>query len=227
MNTRTATTTGILAAIFAVGVLSAARVEAQADKAKAPTTLTTFWSFPGPANSMTLVVAGQPQPVTVAINSDLSFGGVCAHCTLNQPFKANETKMMCKPCGCGKTNAVCIAWKDLKQSTWEEMIGSFPVGIAMKATFNTQGDPASGLKSLWVDRRTLLVPVDGMVGKTPAEVNVFVKAIGGVKGELVDGDKRLVINLKSEWDADQAPKLEKALAKMGAKIVRPEAVAQK
>ncbi len=225
MNTRRGATTLFLTATIAAFAFTAVKVSAQTDKAKVPTTLTTFWAVPSAANTMTLVVAGQPEPVKFDVSGDMSFGGVCAHCTLNQPFKAGETKMVCKPCGCGKTNASCIAWKDLKQSTWEEMMRSFPVGVVLRAAFNTPGDPASGLKSLWLDRRVLLVPVEGLSGKTPADVAAIVKSIGGVKGELVDGDKRLVVNLKTEWDADQAPKLEKALARVGASISKPQEAA--
>src|ERR1044071_7118164 len=48
---------------------------------------------------------------------DAGVGGVCAHCTLNQPFKIKDCKGTCGVCGCSKTNVQCIAWKDVKKST--------------------------------------------------------------------------------------------------------------
>lgn len=211
----------LAASLAVIGLaIASSSAFAQIEKAK---TLTTFWSFPKEQQAITLLIQGKAEPVTFNVSPDLPFGGVCIHCMLNQPFKVSESKAMCKPCGCGKTNAVCTAWKDLKQSTWEEIITSLPIGTVLRANFNKPDDAASGLKSLWIERRVILVPVDGLAGKSPAELSAIAKAVSGTKAEI-DGDKRLLIsNLKNDWDADGVGKLKKALEKVGAKIVRPEA----
>ena len=211
-----------LAAAMTMAVLGSTAAFGQVEKGKA---VTTFWTFPKGQQAITLLVQGKAEPVTFNVSPDMPFGGVCMHCTLNQAFKVSEAKMTCKPCGCGKTNAVCTSWKDLKQATWEELIANLPLGIVLRASFNTPDDPASGLKGLWIDRRTIYVPVDGLAGKSAGELTAIAKAVGGSKAELTDGDKRLVINLKTEYDAESVAKLTKAIEKAGAKIVRPEAPA--
>ncbi len=219
-------TLAAIGAVVIVGLyVGAVAHAAQGEKAKAPTVFTSFWSLPKQGDTVVLVVAGSAEPVTFNTSADTGFGGVCIHCMLNQPFKFKEFKFTCGVCGCTKTNAECIAWKDLKKNTMDEVMNVFPVGLAMKATFNTPGDPKSGLKSLWVDRRTVLLSVEGLDGKTPADLATIAKAVGGGKAEAIDGGKKLIITLKADYDGDLPVKLVKAIEKAGVKILRPTEVA--
>lgn len=202
-----------------------APASADGEKTKLPPVLTSFWAFPKDPAAITLVVAGATEPVSVGVSGDTGVGGVCLHCTLNQPFKVKETSKTCSMCGCGTSNAVCVAWKKLRKSSWEEMITNFPVGLALRVAYNTPDKPESGLKTLWIDRRTFFAQVEGLDGKSPAELASIVKVVGGGKAEMVDGGKRLMMNLKQDYDTDQEAKLLKALEKIGAKIIRPAEVA--
>ena len=215
-----------IAALVATGTLVAIAAPRPAaahdDKTKLPPVISSYWAFPKEANgNIQLVVNGTAEPVTVAISPETGIGGVCMHCTLNQPFKAREVKKICGVCGCSKTNGTCVSWKDLKTSSWEEMISGLAVGTALRLAYNTADDPKSGVKTLWIDHRTFFAPVGGLAGKTPAELALIAKAVGGGKVEAVDDNKRLLINFKADYDGEVEAKLLKALAKVGITIVRP------
>lgn len=220
---KTRITLTAVAVAGALAVISTPRpAAAQGEKTKLPPVIGSFWGIPkDTAGTIELVVSGAKDTVIVAIAPETGVGGVCMHCTLNQPFKVKDVKKTCGVCGCSKTNGTCVSWKDLKVSSWEEMITSLPAGTALRVAYNTPDDPKSGLKTIWIDRRTFFAPVEGLAGKTPAELAAIGKAIGGGKVEAVDDNKRLLIAFKQDYDSDQEAKLIKALAKIGVTITRP------
>ena len=126
-------------------------------------------------------------------------------------------------CGCSVSNAACIVGKAVKEGTWRAMLKALPRGVGIRPTFNTADKPESGLKKLIVDLREVLLPVAGLDGQSPDQLLSLVKPLGGTRAELINGGKRLSCHLKSDWTADKEGKLEKALAKVNAKVVVADA----
>jgi hypothetical protein len=215
---------GILALILVATSMSMI-LPARADEhgtAKTDDKLSTFWTLPKEDGKVTLVIAGQPEPVTVAVSDATLFGGICLDCNLPLEFKSGQAGKKCMVCGCAVSNAACIVGKPMKTSTWQNMLKMLPHGVGLVATFNDPGKPESGLKKLVVDLRTVLLPVIGLESQTPEQLLILVKPLGGTQAELIDGGKRLSVRLKSDWTVEREAKLEKALAKLNAKVAAPE-----
>ncbi|HZO91062.1 MAG TPA: hypothetical protein VFB38_22240 [Chthonomonadaceae bacterium] len=211
--------------LVAVGFAGSVRAEDTAEKIKATGALTALAAPPTDENKLSLLLPGQTKPVEFTMNPDTTIGGMCEHCLLYQPFKAGEAPKKCEMCGCDKTNAICIAWRNLKNSTWQAMFRALPRGIGLRAIYKEADKPESGLKSLIADRRTVLLPVEGLAGQTPEQLLALVKPFDGTKAELLADGKQLVIHLKDDWTRDKATKFEQALAKIGAKFAYPEETA--
>ena len=213
----------LLLAAMTVGMSSPVRAN-DAGTAKASSILGSFWAVPKEEGKLTLVLAGQPEPVTVAVSDKTQFSGICLDCNLPLEFKSGEAGKKCMVCGCVVSNAACIVGKPVKEGTWQGMIKGLPHGVGLRPTYNTADKPESGLSKLAVDLRSVLLPVSGLDSQTPDQLLALVKPLGGTQAELIDGGKRLSIHLKSDWTAERAGKLEKALAKLNAKVVVPEEV---
>jgi len=194
----------------------------RADDAKPTAPLGSFWALPKEDGKLTLTLAGQADPVTVTVSDTTILAGICLDCSLPLEFKPGETNKKCNVCGCAVTNAACIVGKAVKEGTWQAMIKGLPHGVGLRPTFVTADKPESGLKKLLVDLRSVLLPVSGLDGQTPDQLLALVKPLGGSQAELIDGGKRLSIHLKSDWTTDREGKLEKALAKLNAKVVTPD-----
>jgi hypothetical protein len=220
---KTTTLTGSIALVLAamtMGMSSPVR----ADDTKAGGTFASFWALSKEDGKMTLVVAGQPEPVTVTVNDKTILAGICLDCSLPLEFKPGEAAKKCSVCGCAVTNAACIVGKPMKDNTWQGMMKGLPHGVGLRPTFNTPDKPESGVSKLVVDLRSVLLPVTGLDSQTPDQLLALVKPLGGTKAELIDGGKRLSVHLKSDWTAEREGKLEKALIKLDAKAVVPEAL---
>jgi len=215
----------VLAAMtaMAVGLVSPVRAD-DAGAAKKDSVLGSFWTLPKEDGKVTLVLAGETDPVTVAVSDTTIFAGICLDCSLPLEFKPGDVAKKCSVCGCAVSNAACIVGKPVKEGTWQAMIKALPRGVGLRPTFNTSGKPDSGVKKLLVDLRSVLLPVSGLDGQTPEQLLALVKPLGGNQAELIDGNKRLSIHLKSDWTAERETKLEKALAKLNAKVVVPEEI---
>jgi hypothetical protein len=190
-----------------------------AAKITASGALTTLAAPPTDEGKIALLIAGQEKPVTVTLSQDTTLGGICIDCLLYLTFKPGESPKNCAVCGCAVSNAQCIAWTKLKSATWQDMFKALPKGAALRAVYNTPDKPESGLKTLLVDRRTVLLPVEGLNGQTPEQLLPLVKPFGGTKAELQAEGKQLVIHLKDDWSVEKEAKFEKALEKAGGKIV--------
>ncbi|HLJ54237.1 MAG TPA: hypothetical protein VKT77_04305 [Chthonomonadaceae bacterium] len=213
--------TAVLAAALAMSVGSQAR--AADGGAKPAATLGSYWTMPQEEGKVTLILAGSADPVTTSVSDSTLFAGICLDCSLPLEFKPADVPKKCLVCGCAVSNAACIVGKPVKEGTWQAMIKALPHGVGLRPTFNTADKPESGIKKLTVDLRSVLLPVSGLDGQTPDQLLAIVKPFGGSQAELVDGGKRLSIHLKSDWTADRESKLEKALAKINAQVVVPEA----
>jgi hypothetical protein len=188
---------------------------------KAGRKLATYWTIPKEDGKVTLVLAGQPEPATVAIADSSLFAGICQDCSLPFEFKPAEAGKGCNVCGCAVSNASCLVGKPIKGG-WQTMLKALPHGTALWITFNDPDKPESGVKKMAVDLKSVLVPVTGLDGQTPDQVLALVKPLGATQAELIDSGKLLSVKLKDNWTADRSSKLEKALAKINAKFTLPE-----
>ena len=191
------------------------------DAGKVADVVTTILSLPKEGSAVTLLVQGKAQPVTVTVSDDTILGGNCHDCNMMQMFKASEAAKHCKMCGCDAPNVECVAWKSLKSNSWQQLLSALPQGIALRAIYNETDKPESGLKSLIIDRHTVLLPVEGLSGQTADQLQSLVQPVGGVNAQLVADGKQLQFTLKDYWEADKAAKLVKELAKAGVKLAYP------
>jgi hypothetical protein len=183
-----------------------------------------FWSMPKEPGAITVLEIGVDTQKTIAVNPTTIFDGICEDCMLPFKFRASDSGKNCAVCGCAVSNAQCMAGKPIK-GTWQAMFAGLPRGVALRPTYNEIDKPESGFKSLVVDRHIVFLPVDGISMQTPEQLTALVKLIGGTKAELLNGGKHLTFSMKEEWTHATETKFEKALAKIGAKIVQPEQVA--
>jgi hypothetical protein len=215
---------GILTTLLTL-LISGATLLARADSAtdpKGPRILAAFWTLPKEDGKVSLIVAGQKDPVTVAVSDATVFAGICLDCTLPLEFKPGEAAKNCNVCGCAVSNAACIVGRPIKPATWQGMLKQLPHGVVLSPTYNEADKPESGLKRLQIDLRAVLLPVTGLEGQTPDQLLALAKPLGATKAELIDGGKLLSLTLKSDWTAERETKLEKALTALNAKISVPE-----
>ena len=211
-------TAAIALAVMGIGVSA----PAHAGQAKAAGTVGAFWAIPKEDGKLTMVIAGQTDPVTVNVSSTTVFAGICLDCNLPLEFKPSEAAKRCMVCGCVVSNAACIVGKAVKEGTWQAMIKGLPHGVVLRPTYTETDKPESGIKKLLVDLRAVLIPVSGLESQTPDQVLALVKPFGATSAELIDGGTRLSFKLKSDWTFDREAKLEKALAKLNAKLIVAE-----
>ena len=221
----------VFAAFAALALVGGARADdRENDKAKRGGAVTTLWEVQKESEKVALLEQGKDRPITVTVSADTILGGICYDCRLFQQFKAGEAVKNCslgKTCACDKLNIECLAWKPVKPKTWEAMLQALPRGIALRATYKEAGKPESGVKTLTVDRRTVLLPVEGLSAKTPEQLLALVKPIGGVKAEMVGNGNQLLIDLRVDWTLDREARFEKALADAGAKVAFESKSSQK
>jgi len=211
---------GLALALAAVGVVGMS--QARADETRTTGNAAAFWAVPKETGKVTLLIPGQKDPVTTSVSEATIFGGICLDCNLPLEFKPGEAAKNCSVCGCAVSNAQCIVGKPLKSNTWQAMLQMLPHGTGLVPTFNDADKPESGLKKLVITLRAVMLPVSGLDTQTPDQLLALVKPLGGTKAELLDGGKLLAISLKSDWTAERATKLEKALNGVNAKILVPD-----
>lgn len=227
MKTLLGLTTVCLALALAM-LGTAPRARAGDDNSKPADVLASFWAMPKEDNSVTLMALGQQKPATMALQDSTIMGGICFHCQLKLRFKASDAGKRCTVCPCPMSSARCVAGKALKPDNWQQMLLALPKGTGLHAVYNEEGKPESGLKSLVVDHKAALLPVDGLSSETPAQLLALVKPLGGTKAELAADGKQLQIAFKEDWTAEKETKFEKALEKAGGKLTYPaEPAAQK
>ncbi len=221
MTTKLMGSAALLLAAVTVGMTSPAFAR-DGDASKSAGALGTFWTAPKDGGKLTLVLAGQAEPVTVDVSDKTIFSGICLDCNLPLEFKPDQAAKRCMVCGCAVSNAACIVGKPVKDGTWQAMLKGLPRGTTLRPTFNTSGKSDSGVSRLAVDLRSVLLPVVGLDSATPVQLLGLVKPFGGSQAELIDGGKRLSVHLKSDWTVDREAKLEKAMANLNAKVVVAE-----
>ncbi len=219
-----------MASAYIIGVLCLAMcvvVSAEVKvKGNAPAAVYSFWTMSKQPGAITLLALGSDTPKTLEISPTTLIDGVCEDCILPMKFKAADANKSCAVCGCNVSNAQCIAGKPVKP-TWEAMFQGMPRGETLRLFFSVADNPDSGLKTVYIDRTSVFLPVEGLSGHTPEQILALVKQIGGSKAELVDEGKRLRFTVKEGWTHETLAKFEKILAKVGAKLSRPEQVTTK
>jgi hypothetical protein len=210
----------LVLAAMTVG-MSSPVLSAGAGKARSGSILGSFWALPK-EGAIAMVLAGHPKPITTAITDATILGGICLNCRGKMEFTMREARMHCFVCDCTVINAGCIVANErkyVKEGSWQATIEALPRGVGLHPTFNTPDKPESGLKKLIVDRRSVLLPISGLDGKTPDQILALVEPLGAIKAKMIDGGKRLWLQLNSDWTTEREGTLEKALAKINAKVV--------
>lgn len=211
-------------AILAASTISPARAESSGvTKIKQSGAVSSIWVAPKEAGTVAVIVPWQANPLTLKYAGNTVLGGICNECQMYMTFTADGTAKPCTPCGCGLPSAQCVAGKPVKPKTAEAFLAALPRGVALRVAYNTPDKPDSGVKSLLVDRHTALLPVDGLNGQTPDQLLALVKPVGGIKAELVNDGKMLMIDLKLDWTAEHEAQFEKALVKAGGKLTYEDA----
>jgi hypothetical protein len=216
-------TTVLAAALATVALVGIAHAnDKENEKAKNAGAVTTLWGIHKEESMVSLLPQGKSEPVMVKINPTTILGGICHECHLFQQFKASEPAVKCDTCICGNPNVQCVAWKPVKPATWEKMLESLPRGVALRVVYNEVDKPESGLKTLTIDRRTVLLPVEGLSGQSSDQLLTLFKPLGAEKARIVSDGKQLLMDMKEDWTLERAAKFEKALTKAGGKIVPNE-----
>lgn len=213
---------GTLGALLCPAQLNANRTDKAA--AKPAATMTTY-CFLQDENKVTVLPFGQSKPVATPMSNDAVVGGICRHCDLRLEFRAADAPKKCPMCTCGATNASCLIVKSTEHSLWQEMLAVLPRGTALNITYAVPEKPESGIKRLDVDRRTVLLPVEGLEQTAAAELLAMTKPLGSVRAESAVEGRQIKLTLKEDWDLNKESRLEKALEKRGARIAYPKAPA--
>ncbi len=172
-------------------------------------------------NQVMLVTANQPTPVATVVQPATQLGGICIDCGQFLPFTPAKAGASCQMCSCGSPNATCVSWNELKKPTWQAMLQSLPAGVGLRAVFNTPNDPSSGLKSLFINRRQVLLPVTGLNALTPQQLVALVRPVGATSATLLDGGTRMELNLKSDWTTKASKTLAAIIQKAGGAVNSP------
>lgn len=180
-----------------------------------------LWQQKG-SETFLLTTLKQPTPITTALKANTQIEGVCVHCQIELSCRASELAKKCPVCPCGFSNLQCLAGKASPDKTSYALLESLPLGTRLRVEYVNADRPGEGLKRLSVDRHGALLPVEGLAGAAPEQIQALGKAVGAVKTELSEDGSRLQFTLKDNWTTDKEQRLEKALAKSGAKVAAPE-----
>ncbi len=174
---------------------------------------------------VTLNQVGAGAPIVATVSPTTELGGICEDCGMFMTFSTTQCTGTCKMCSCSDKNGICVSWAHLKSVTWQNMLKALPVGTGLRTVFNTPGDPASGLKDIYINRREVLLPVTGLTGKTTPELTKLISPVGASSAELTGNGKLLKITLKQDWTAKKEAQLATILGKVGGNVNLPAAVA--
>ncbi len=201
-------------------VLMAAPLAALADDTTPKKNLIkgSLWSPAGSDGKLSLILSGTATPVNTLVTDESLFKGICQDCFWVLEFKAAVTPKKSQ-CGCD-TNAGCIVGDAVKDSSWQNMLKGLPLGVCLSPEFIDSGKPEAGIKRITIDMKSVLLPVTGGENITPEVTATVAKQIGSTSITVVDGGKRVAIDLKAGWSAKKLDLLEKALSAAGTKIDR-------
>ena len=209
-----------LASVFAF--LSVAPTEAGEETGKrAAEVSASVWNVPKEGGSVTLAIFSRPEPVRTTLNAETRLEGICLHCELALKFALGELARRCGMCPCGFSNAQCLTGKASSQKSGAALLQDLPRGTRLRVEYADPEKPEAGLKRVIVDRHGALLPVEGLEAATPEQCKELGKSVGATRTELSADGKRLQFGLKDLWTAEKEARVEKALAKLGAKVAAP------
>lgn len=201
-------------------ILVASGVRAQSggkgEQAKPTGLVSTFLSIPKGSSAVSLLIAGRADEAKVSVNDETQMSGLCHDCNMMLKFTPLTAGKRCSVCPCAVSNAECVAGVPLKLASWESMLQGLPRGTALRIAFNSGDDATSGLKSLQVDLRAVLVPVAGAAKLDHDAILEAARPLGATSADIDVPSGQVRFGLKSDWTPDKAKKLEKALEEMGA-----------
>jgi hypothetical protein len=182
-----------------------------------------LWKLPKERGTLLLTTFRQSAPVQTVLTSETQVEGVCIHCNIEFKYRTDDLGKRCAVCPCGFSNAQCLTGKASSAKSWTTLLQDLPRGTRLRIEYTTPEKPGDGLKRMVVDRHGVLLPVEGLMGSTPEQRKALGKSVGAIRTEWNEDEKRLQITLKDNWTTEKESRLEKALAKLGARVVSPEA----
>lgn len=181
----------------------------------------TVWELPKEGGTLRLITFEEAAPVKTTLTAATQIEGGCVHCQLALKCCAGELEKRCGACPCNLPNSECLTGKGAGAKTWIGLLKALPLGTGLRLEYADPNKSEAGLKHLVVERRKALLCVTGIADATPEELQKFGKLVGASRVERSMDGKRLRLVLKDDWTAERELRLEKALAKAGAKVVSP------
>ena len=206
------------AVVVATMGLSSRCMAADPGQTVPPGVIASLWALPAGDASVTLIESGKTDPVTVPVAATSMFSGICHDCGMVLKFTAAQAGKSCVMCPCAVPMSECIVWTKLKHNTWGDMLQGLPKGTALHVVFNDPDKPEAGVKTIVMDRRTVLLQADGLDKVDTTQLMAIAKPLGATKAEVSADKKQLTLMLQSDWTNDKAGKLQKALAAAGVTI---------
>jgi hypothetical protein len=179
-------------------------------------------ALPKADGMVTLVTFKHPLTVKTTLSMGTLVEGVCVHCEVPLKFRVDELAKRCAVCSCEISNGQCLTGKGIVKN-WTDLLKTLPAGTSLRVEYTDPNKPETGLKNLTVDRHKALLSVEGLTDMSPETLLKLGKSAGAASVERSDDNKRLQLTLKDDWTTEKESRWEKALAKVGAKIVSPAA----
>lgn len=184
-----------------------------------PGTVTaSVWLLPKKGETVLLVTLDKSGPIKTTVRADTQIEGICMHCDIKMQCRAADLEKKCGTCPCGFSNFACLAARAPSANTWQAMLEALPQGTQLRVEYADPEQPNNGIRRLVVDRHAVLLPVEGLSGATPQQLQDLRKCVGAARIELNPHCDRLQLSLKANWTTDKVARLEKALATLDARI---------
>ena len=190
----------------------------EATEEKPAESTVSFWESSGDGKSISLIAFQQSNRINSALDAQTQVEGICIHCQLSLTCRIGDLAKRCAVCPCGMTNSVCLSGKKAAEKNWILFLQNMPRGTRLRVEYANPCRPEEGLKRLKIDFHGVLLPIEGIAGAIPDQVQSLGKSVGATHTELNSEKSRLQLSLKDNWTADKEARLEKGLAKLGAKV---------
>lgn len=205
--------------LFASLILSMQAAKAGEDiKEKPAESVVSVWDVSKDGKTLSLAAFQQSAPMKCTVSAETRVEGVCIHCEIVFKCSVADIEKRCNVCPCGLTNAVCLTGKNSAEKTWTALFQNLPRGMRLRVEYVNPSRPQDGLKRLTVDRHGAVLPVTGLADVTSDQVQALGKSVGVSRTELNVAKTRLQLSLKDNWTAEKVSRMEKELAKLGAKL---------
>lgn len=191
---------------------------ARETKTESAEVVTSIWNVQKTDDVVELQTLKQSVAVKTKLGTDTLIEGICLHCQIVIKCRAHELSKKCPVCPCELSNAQCLTGKsDINSLT--TLLKALPTGTALRVEYFDTSKPEMGVRRLVVDRHKALFAVIGMITIATQDLLKIGKSVGATDVERSEDGKRLQLTLKEDWTVDREARWERALSKVGAKVV--------